>query len=147
MLPVVQSHWFWTVLPRCIGDTSGGNDLAKHHGKALILDVLRDLTWLKATYPAVSIVWSTFTPQMAWRDARNFLSINTARRSVNREVCKVVCAGLGSVVGHQRIHLDRPELFQSDGVHLFNGGLDVFLEDIKGGLHSELDRLDGRHGT
>ena len=50
------------------------------------------------------------------------------------------------MIGHQRIHLDWPEFFRKDGVHLSNSGLDVFLEEIKGGLHVELKWLDGGHG-
>ena len=95
----------------------------------------------------MNIIWLTIIPWLAWRDARNFLPINTARRSVNREVLRVVCSSLGLMIGHQQIHLDRPEFFWSNGVHLSNGGLDVFLEDIKEALHAELDRLDGSHGT
>ena len=56
----------------------GGNDLARHCGKALVLDVLCDLSWLKATYLAMQIVWSMVVPGLAWRDARSFFSINTA---------------------------------------------------------------------
>ena len=43
--------------------------------------------------------------------------------------------------------MDRHELFQNDGVHLSDRGLGVFLKDIKGGLLSELEKLEGRHGT
>ena len=43
--------------------------------------------------------------------------------------------------------MDRPEFFWNDGLRLSDLGLDVFLEDIKGGLLFELDRLDGGHGT
>ena len=35
-----------------------------------------------------------------------------------QEVRRAVCDGLGSVIGHQEIHADRPELFRQDGVHL-----------------------------
>ena len=105
-----------------------GNDLARHSSKALILDVLRNLKWLKAMYLAMHILWSTIIPQLAWRDARNFFSVNTAYRSVNQEVCRAVCGGLGSVIGHQRIRLDRPEFFQNDGVHLSDLGLLLELD-------------------
>ena len=59
----------------------------------------------------------------------------------------MVCSGLGLIIGHQRIRLDRPEFFRPEGVQLSNAGLDVFLENISGGLLLELDKLDGRHGT
>ena len=78
-------------------------------------------------------------PSIDLKDACNFLPVNTVQKSVNREVCRVVCSGFGSVIGHQRIHLDRPEFFQPDGVHLSNAG--------KGRLLSELDKLDDGHRT
>ena len=125
----------------------GGNDLARHCGKALILDVLRDLKWLRPTCTARSIIWSTIIPHMVWRDAQKFLPVNAVQRSVNREICRVFCSSLGSVIGHQRTQLDRPEFFWTDGVHISDDGLDVFLEDIKGNLLLEFDNLDGGHGT
>ena len=36
------------------------------------------------------------------------------------------------MIGHRRIQAKKPELFQSDGVHLSDAGLDVFLEDMGG---------------
>ena len=88
--------------------------------------------------------WLTIIPQLIWRYACNFSPINTVWKSVNREVCRAVCSSLESVVGHQRISLDRPEFFQ---LHLSDAGLDVFLEESRGGLLLELDKLDGGHGT
>ena len=44
------------------------------------------------------------------------------------------------MIDHQEICADRPEFFLSDGVHLSDRGLDVFLKDIKGGLLLELDK-------
>ena len=38
-------------------------------------------------------------------------AVNTAWRSVKREVCRAVCNGLGSVIGHWEICANRPELF------------------------------------
>ena len=145
--PALLCSCLWSPSPRCDPVHLGDNDLTQHCRKALIIDVIRDLTWLRATYPTMHVVWSAIVPQLARRDARNFLPINTAWRSVNREVCRAVCSTLGSVMGHQRICMDRPELFRSGGVPPSEQGLDVFLGDIKGGLLLELDKLDGGHGT
>ena len=70
-----------------------------------------------------------------------------AQRGVNHKVCREVCNGLGLVIGHQEIRVNRPELFRHNGVHLLNMGLEIFLKDFKGGLLLELERLDGGHGT
>ena len=77
-----------------------GNGLVRHPGNALILDVISDLKWLKARCPAMRIVWFTIIPHLAWRDTRFFLNVNTARRGVNREVCRAVGSDLGSVTDH-----------------------------------------------
>ena len=107
----MSSGCFWSTPPDVLAIHLGGNDLVRHCGKALILDVLQDIKWLRVTYPAMSIVWSTIIPRLVWRDTLNFLPVNTAQRKVNREVCRAVCSGLGSVIGHQRICMDRPEFF------------------------------------
>uniref|UniRef100_A0ABM5G3U9 Uncharacterized protein isoform X2 n=1 Tax=Pogona vitticeps TaxID=103695 RepID=A0ABM5G3U9_9SAUR len=44
----------------------GGNDLPASAGKALTLDILRDLKMLKTRYPRMRIVWSTIIPRLAW---------------------------------------------------------------------------------
>ena len=46
----------------------GDNNLARHGGKALILDVIRDLRWLRATYPTLSIIWSMVITWLVWQD-------------------------------------------------------------------------------
>ena len=61
----------------------GGNDLARYPGKALILDIIHDLKWLNARYPAMQIVWFPIIPQLMWRDTSFFLNINMACRGVN----------------------------------------------------------------
>ena len=109
------------------------------------MDVIRDLRWLRAVYPKMSILWSTIIPQLFWCDGQQVQHINTAKRQVNREVCRAVCYGLGSVIGHQEICADRPALFHQDGVHRSDRGLEIFLTEIKGGLLLELKRLDGGH--
>uniref|UniRef100_A0ABM5FV92 SGNH hydrolase-type esterase domain-containing protein n=1 Tax=Pogona vitticeps TaxID=103695 RepID=A0ABM5FV92_9SAUR len=124
----------------------GGNDLAQYPGKALIIDVVRDLSCLRRTYAEMRLVWSTIIPRRIWKRARHFWSVNKAQRSINREVGRAVCGSLGQVIGHHRIRLDRPELYRPDGVHLSERGLDVFLEDVKGGLLCELQQLEGEHG-
>ena len=63
------------------------------------------------------------------------------------EVFRGICSSPGSVIGHHRIQVEKPELFRSDGVHLSDAGMDVFLEEIKAGLLVELERLSGEHET
>lgn len=125
----------------------GGNDLPQLPGKALILDILRDLCRLHDLYPAMRIVWSTIIPRLNWRGACNIDKVNKARRQVNKEICQGVSkCGLGSVVNHHRIKISNLEYFRVYGVHLSEAGLDVFLDDIRGGLLLELGLSGGYMG-
>uniref|UniRef100_A0ABM5GQZ0 SGNH hydrolase-type esterase domain-containing protein n=1 Tax=Pogona vitticeps TaxID=103695 RepID=A0ABM5GQZ0_9SAUR len=125
----------------------GGNDLPQVPGKALILDILRDLARLHASYPLMRICWSTIVPRRVWRGALNVDRINYARRLVNREVCRGICTGgLGAVIGHHSIRPANLECFRNDGVHLSVTGLDKFLDDLRGGLLVELGVLGGHMG-
>ena len=125
----------------------GGNDLPRLPGKALILDILRDLRRLHMLYPAMRIVWSTIIPRLTWRGAGNMDKVNKARRQVNKEICRGVSkGGLGSVVSHHRIHISNVEYFHEDGVHLSEAGLDIFLDDVRGGLLLELGLSGGHMG-
>ena len=105
-----------------------GNDLARHRGKALILDILRNLRRLKAMYPVLHIVWLTIIRRLAWRNARNLFPLTQLTGVLTGRFAGQSCTSLGSVIGHQRIHMDRPEFFRNDGIHLSD-----FIEDIKGG--------------
>ena len=75
------------------------------------------------------------------------VAVNKAWQGINKEVCRFICSGLELLIGHPRIQVGKPDLFRSDGVRLSDMGLDMFLEDIKEGLLSELVRLCGGHGT
>ena len=124
---------FCQFLPYVLVIHLGGNDLAWYHEKGLILGVLHDLSWLKAMYLAMKIVWSLVVIRLAWRDARIFFSRPLLTGELFSRSAEWSASSLESVIGHQRICMDRSELFWNDGVHLSDLGLDVFLEDIGGG--------------
>uniref|UniRef100_A0ABM5GIN4 Uncharacterized protein isoform X2 n=1 Tax=Pogona vitticeps TaxID=103695 RepID=A0ABM5GIN4_9SAUR len=125
----------------------GGNDLPQLPGKALILDILRDLGRLHALYPAMRICWSSIIPRLIWRGARDMVKVHKACRRVNKEICRGVSnRGLGSVIHHHRLQISNSEYFRDDGVHLSEAGLDIFLEDLRGGLLAELGVPGGYMG-
>ena len=72
--------------------------------------------------------------------------MNRTRRKLNKEVCRAVLKGLGSVIGHLEICLDRLWLYRGDGVHLSDAGLEVFLTDLYMGLQAEIFSLMGGVG-
>ena len=59
--------------------------------------------------------------------------LNQSRRKVNKDVYRTMSRGLGSVIGHLDIHLDRLELYRGDGVHLSEQGIQIFLRGIQRG--------------
>ena len=78
---------------------------------------------------------------------KNDKEVREGQWGINREVCRGICSGLGPVIGHCRIQVEKPDLFRSDGVHLSDTCLEAFLEDIRGGLLAELEGLCGGHAT
>ena len=81
--PVTQVVGLWPVSTDVLVVHLGGNDLARHPGKALVLDIICNLKWLKAGDPPMRIMWFTIIPRLSWRDARFFLNVNMAHRGVN----------------------------------------------------------------
>ena len=68
-----------------------------------MLDILADLRSWKAKFLFSRIVWSMIIPQHGWRTDCNVSCINRARRKVNKEVCRAIVNGIGSVIGHPEI--------------------------------------------
>ena len=64
--------------------------------------------------------------------------LNWARRKVNREVCRAMHQGLGSVIGHLDIRLEMPGLYRGDGICLSDQGMEIFLTDLQWGLRAEV---------
>ena len=82
-----------------------------------------------------------------WRGARDMFKVTKASRRVNKEICRGVSnGGLGSVIDHPRIQVSNADHYRKDGVHLSDAGLDIFLDDIRGGLLAELGVPGGYMG-
>lgn len=124
----------------------GGNDLTVWKGKALIERILGDLQFLKEHFPETLLVWSEIIPRICWRAPCDPRLIDRARRGVNREVGRAMRSGLGAVICHRQLRVDRPEFYRSDGVHLSDAGNAVFLENIQRGLRAEILRPGWRAG-
>ena len=122
----------------------GNNHLTECCGKAIILDVLRDLQEWKCRYTEIRLVWSTVVPCYVWRVECDPHCLNQARRKVNREVCRATCQGLGSLISHPNINWDTPQLYRGDGVHLSDQAMEIFLTDFKWDLRVEVFCLMGK---
>ena len=102
------------------------NDLAQRMDKSLILQVINDLQAIRARFPASRLIWSNIIARIVWQVDWDPRCIDRAWRGVNREVCRAMQAGLGSVIRHPDIRVCQPELYRSDRLHLSNTGLEPF---------------------
>ena len=83
-------------------------------------------------------MWSAIVPRLLWRASCALRLIDKARKGVNKEVGRAIRQDLVPVISHLNIRVSMPELYRPDRVHLFDRGLDVFLEDLQGGLRAEI---------
>ncbi|XP_029449774.1 uncharacterized protein LOC115087134 [Rhinatrema bivittatum] len=105
----------------------GGNDLVAVKNIDLIITIKKDLTAIKAIWPAVVLVWSHIIPRLVWRDARSHKSIEKSRRKLNKEVGTWLRAIKGYVIKHDDISLSCSGMYRPDGVHLSDVGVDIFI--------------------
>lgn len=105
----------------------GGNNLGLISGKALINQVIEDLRVLKAQWPGVRVIWSAIIPRMSWQYAIDPRALNKARKNALKD-------SLGQFLMHSGISVDQLWLYGSDGMHLSEEGLDIFLRDLQQGL-------------
>ncbi|KAJ7319993.1 hypothetical protein JRQ81_019504, partial [Phrynocephalus forsythii] len=98
--------------------------------KGIVHDMGVWLEWLPNTY----VTWSTVIPRRSWGMECDPHKMNHAHIGVNQEDPHELLKVGGSVIGHQNINADKPDLYRSDGVHLSNSGLGLFLANMCEGL-------------
>ena len=130
------------VLPDILVVHWGGNDLAQRSGKSLVLQVIADLR----VFVSWCVIWSAVIQCLVWKAACDTRRIDWAWKGINRQFSRAVWRGLRSVVIHPHFKVSHPELYREDGVHLSDQGLDIFLEDLQGGLRAEMFQLVGGMG-
>ena len=119
----------------------GGNDLTLRTGKSLILWVIQDLQIIMDNKGR--LVWSDIIPRLVWKADCNPRCTDCARCCVNREVSQAMRAKHGSVIRPPDIRGHQQELYRSDGVHLSDMGMGLFLRDLYGGLTAKIFSLVG----
>lgn len=121
----------------------GRNDLGFVRGKALIMQVIEDFKVSRSRWPDVWVIWSTIVPRMSRRNAIEPRIMKNAKKNANREIGRAKCGGLGQFLPHPELCIDTPELYLSEGVHLSELGLDIFLRDLQQGLQESLGLMVG----
>lgn len=99
-------------------------------GKAVVIQARDDIKSIKRHWPEVVILWSAMVPWLVWRRPGYHRGIERARQKANKEFKRSLEEGLRLFVPHPELHVDFPELYQTDRVHLSDKGLDIFLDDL-----------------
>lgn len=116
----------------------GGNNLGLVKGKALVLQALENIEFIRGKWPGVFIVWSAMIPRRLWRGSWYPCALDRARRKANRELRKSLEGSFGLYVPHPGFHVDFTHLYSDDGINLSEAGNKLFLEDLQQGLHSAI---------
>ncbi|XP_069832586.1 uncharacterized protein [Dendropsophus ebraccatus] len=116
----------------------GGNDFGVRRSRDIIRDIKLDLLRLWVMAPETLVVWSDVVAWRTWRFARSVEWINRARAKLNKEVGRFVRRNGGIVVRHRDLEGASPELMDSDGVHLNDVGMDLWMLGLHGGLEMAL---------
>ncbi|XP_028596500.2 uncharacterized protein LOC114602446 [Podarcis muralis] len=108
--------------PKALVIQLGENDLAYRKGVDLMWNIFNDLEELRASYPKLTIIWSSLLERRCWRDATNPVAVSRARRILERSVARRVAAIGGRVIEHPGIQFSKEALYRGDGVHLSDAG-------------------------
>ncbi|XP_073496194.1 uncharacterized protein [Phyllobates terribilis] len=122
----------------------GGNDLGVRPFKELIRDIWHDFLRLSASFPGMITVWSEIVPRKSWGNARSIESLNKARRKVNRAVSKFVSENGGVSIRHFDLENGLGDFWLSDGVHLNDGGIDVWSSALQRGIEEAIFMRESR---
>ncbi|XP_034965332.2 uncharacterized protein LOC118082278 isoform X2 [Zootoca vivipara] len=116
----------------------GENDLAYRNGQDLKWTILADFDGLLATFPNLTIFWSSLLERRVWRDCFSPAAINKARKFLDIAVARKVLALNGHYIPHPAITFSDVSLYRADGVHLSDDGNDIWLSDILGAIRNWL---------
>lgn len=109
-----------------------GNDLCSMRLLELLVLMRADIDRIFSFFPVLIIVWSEVIPRVTWQGARDAGAIERARRTLNMRMSCFIQSLSGVVVRHLRL------LRRTDGVHLNEDGLNVFLDGLQDGVQQAL---------
>ncbi|XP_077137893.1 uncharacterized protein LOC143804036 [Ranitomeya variabilis] len=121
---------------------AGGNDLGKRRCIDLSSTMTADIERFFHLLPGMILVWSEMVPRAVWHGAKDPRGLERSRKKVNLKVARFVKSKFGIVVRHHQLEGDQSGLLRSDGIHLTNIGLDIFLSGLQDGIEQAL-RLKG----
>lgn len=102
-----------------------------------------DLDRIPGFFNHVIIVWSEMIPRVVWQGARDAEAVDRVRRNINARLARFVRLRGGVVVRHRLLEGDNRPFMLTDGVHLNEQGLEIFLSGICTGIEQALFLLGG----
>ncbi|XP_033024283.1 immunoglobulin superfamily member 1-like [Lacerta agilis] len=129
-LPAVKSRAASQGPPDAMVIQLSENDLAYRKGVDLQWNIFEDFNEIVASFPSMTLFWSTLLERRTWRDCVCPIAVNRARKLLDKAVARRVVALGGQVIPHPAIKFSEAALYRNDGVHLSDEGNDAWLADI-----------------
>ncbi|XP_040176798.1 polysialoglycoprotein-like [Rana temporaria] len=117
---------------------AGGNDLGVRSMMEIARDIKFDFQRIRMSFPDTIVVWSDMVARSTWRMARSVEGVNRARRKINRNVGRFVLRNGGLVVRHPELEVDTWRYLRSDGVHLTDVGIDMWVLRLEEGVQQAM---------
>ena len=118
----------------------GANDIGRLNSWQWFQELEVSITYLRARYPATTLIWSDMLPRATWRYGNGPEGAEKARRRNQRRARLLVSREQGAIIRHPLIKADAQCLL-GDGVHLTDFGLEHFRVSLEDGLMMFLSQI------
>ncbi|XP_070590275.1 zinc finger protein 318-like isoform X1 [Erythrolamprus reginae] len=130
LVPLLFDGNYVKVAPTWLVIHLGGDDIGQMKGMDLFFEAMDDLKLIKERWPDTQLVWSDLIRRKVWRNVKNPMLLDKARKRVNKLVGNVVLELGGQIIHHPDIYITKG-LYRDDGVRLTDAGNDIFLSDLQ----------------
>ena len=127
--------------PKIIIVHLGGNDITSSNTCQIISVLTKSLEYLFSVFSNSMIVWTNILPRLRWRNTPNTpasaKTMDLKRKRINRKMRQITLQHeLGRTLNHQAINRDTPGFYHSDGVHLSDVGIEMYLLSLEQSISS-----------
>ncbi|XP_071987819.1 uncharacterized protein [Engystomops pustulosus] len=144
VMPAVVAASRATSAPTVVVIHAGGNDICKTKLGDLLTLICTDLDRFCSFFCEVVLVWSEVVPRTVWPGARKMSAVEKSRRLLNTRVSRYIRSLGGMSIRNRQLEGDNRALLLSDGVHLNEAGLDIFLSGLQEGVEQALQLLTSK---
>ena len=119
----------------------GGNNVLSTSVQKMGRIIKRDLKYISQNFPSTLLVWSDILPRLKWENScedSDLKAIDHKRHRFNLKAHSFIqTLDMGRIIKHD-ITADLSCLYQPDGCHLTDVGMDIFNHTLQGGLEAFL---------